>query len=134
VAESGRYAGLSIAGLSYPWRQSEKFLQIGDSFSVGLNLFSALVTLLQLPPQVRQVSSRDMPINNSTLLASNEIMVGVLFPLVRFLADIERPFRIADGLLRKGFQNVAAAPVLLFEEAANGIVLFHYFHIIIVTM
>jgi len=134
VAESGRYAGLSIVGLSYPARQSEEFFQIGDSFPIRLNLFPALVTLLQLPSQVRQLGLRDMPVNNSTLLASNEIMVGVLFALVRLLADIERPFRIARGLLRKGFQNVAAAPVLLFEEAANGVFFFRYFHIIIVTM
>ena len=134
MAESGRYAGLSLVGLSRPARQSEKFLQIGDSFSIHLNLFSALVALLQLPLQVRQLAFRDMPINNSTLLASNEIMVSVLFPLVRLLADIERPFWIAHGLLRKGFQNVSAAPVLLFEEPANGVFFFRYFHNIIVTM
>ncbi len=116
--------------LSPSARQLEEFLQIGDAFPICLNFFPALVTLLKLPLQVRQLGFRDMPINDPALLAGDEIMVGVLFALVPLLSDVKRPFRIARDLLRKGSQNIAAAPVFLFEQAANGVVFFRYFHII----
>jgi len=83
---------------------------------------------------LRGLGLQDMPVNDPTLLPSNEIMVGVLFPLVRLPSDVKRPFRIARKLLRKGSQNVTTAPVLLFDYPANSVVFFRYFHIIIVTV
>jgi hypothetical protein len=75
-----------------------------------------------------------MPVNDPALLSGKEIGVGVLLPLIRLLADVERPFRLASGLLWKGSYNVAAAPIFLFEQAADGVIFFRYFHRVASTM